>query len=248
MLIANAKGNYSFLKGIAPYSGGVVAHPGYAVEHARLLAPVAWRKGFEMIDAHLKRVDRGRVALAGVELRSPKPFTFGGFNDFNGGYVELLKSWGLFVDGLNPVARTNVAPKFDPPAEPALYGFSFTVKAPTKRPTFVVAGGGELPEGSLDPADVVRQGETSADALREKARFVMGLMDGRVQALGVKWDLATAVNVYTVFNLGDFWERDVLGQMGGARAHGVVWYPARPPIETIEFEMDLRGCVREVVL
>ena len=248
MLITNPKGNYSFLKGIAPYSAGTVAQAGYAVEHARLLAPIPWRKGFEWIDAHLKRVGRPRTALAGVELRSPKPFTFGGFNDFNGGYVELLKSWGLFVDGLNPVARTNVAPEFDPPAEPSLYGFSFTVKADTKRQTFVVAGGGELPEGSLNPADVVRQGETSADALREKARFVMGLMDGRVRELGVTWDLATSVNVYTVFNLGDFWERELLAKMGGAKAHGVVWYPTRPPIETIEFEMDLRGCVREVVL
>ena len=248
MVIANSKGNYSFLKGIAPYSGGAVASPGYAMEHARLLRPAPWRSGFALIDAHLKRMGRPRAALAGVELRSPKPFTFGGFNDFNGGYVELLKSWGLFERDLNPVARTNVAPKLDPPAEPSLYGFSYTVKARTTRRTFVVAGGGELPEGSLDPRDVVRRGETSADALREKARFVMGLMDGRVKALGAGWDDATTVNVYTVFNLGEFWEQELLARMSGAKEHGVVWYPTRPPIESIEFEMDLRGCVHEVVL
>jgi hypothetical protein len=248
MLIANPKGNYSFLKGIPPYSGGAVAMPGYAIDHARLMRPVPWKQGFAIIEDHLKSLGRPRTALAGVELRSPKPFTFGGFNAFNGAYIEMLKSWDLFENDLNPVARTNVAPKFDAPADPALYGFSYTVKSEIPRKTFVVAGGGELPEGSLDPHDVIRRGETSPDALREKARFVMGLMDGRVKALGASWDDAIAVNVYTVFNLGDFWEQELLARMSRAKEHGVVWFPARPPIESIEFEMDLHGWAREIVL
>jgi len=36
--------------------------------------------------------------------------------------------------------------------------------------------------------------------------------------------------------------------MGKGGAHGVTWHHSRPPIETIEFEMDVRGCRREVVL
>jgi hypothetical protein len=38
-----------------------------------------------------------------------------GFKTFNEGYVEMLKRWTLFRDGLNPVARSNVAPEISPP-------------------------------------------------------------------------------------------------------------------------------------
>ena len=87
---------------------------------------------------------RPRQALCGIELRSPRPFTFQGFADFNGGYVDILKSWDILLDGLNPVARTNVAPEVDPPGEPLLYGFSYTVPSGQTAITFVVAGAGEL--------------------------------------------------------------------------------------------------------
>jgi hypothetical protein len=36
--------------------------------------------------------------------------------------------------------------------------------------------------------------------------------------------------------------------MGPARLHGLVWHYARPPIESIEYEMDLRGCRREMLV
>ena len=93
------------------------------------------------------------------------------FIEFNAGYVDVLKQWDMLVDGMNPIARTNVAPAVNPPAEPALYGFSYTVRSSAKRKTFVVAGAGELPEGSLDPHDVVRPGESSPAAIQEKMRF-----------------------------------------------------------------------------
>ena len=41
MLVENKRGGYSFLKGISPYSAGAVAQPGFAIEHARLRAPLA---------------------------------------------------------------------------------------------------------------------------------------------------------------------------------------------------------------
>jgi hypothetical protein len=30
--------------------------------------------------------------------------------------------------------------------------------------------------------------------------------------------------------------------------HGATWHYSRPPIVSIEYEMDLRGCLREVVI
>lgn len=248
MLVENKRGGYSFLKGISPYSAGAVALPGFAIEHARLRVPLAVAAGFEAIDVHLKSLGRPRVALCGIELRSPTPFTFQGFADFNAGYVSILKNWELLQDGLNPIARTNVAPELGPPSEPSLSGFSYTVVAANAKPSFVVAGAGELPEGSLDPHDVVRKGETTTEAVREKARFVMSLMEGRIRGLGTRWAEVTQTNLYTVHPVCSWLNSEVLAKMGSAQLQGVNWYLARPPIVSIEFEMDLRGVWREVMI
>jgi hypothetical protein len=249
MLIDNAPGGFSFLKGISPYSAGAVAMDGFEIEHMRFPAPLALQTGFAAVEARLKALGRPIRALCGMELRSPKPFTFTGFNQFNAGYVNVLRGWGILLDGgVNPVARTNIAPEVGWPAEPSLYGFSYTVPSQRRGHTFVVAGAGELPEGSLDPHDVVRRGETSEAALREKAKFVMGLMSGRLKGLGVSWAEVTAIDVYTVHPICGWLADELVRPAGKAQLHGLTWYYSRPPIESIEFEMDLRGCAREVML
>ena len=248
MLLPNPKGNYSFLKGIAPYSAGAVAEKGYEIVHARFLQPVPLAQGFERVKAHLQAVKRPLQAMCGMELRSPKPFTFAGFGEFNAGYVEVLKSWDIFLDGTNPVARTNIAPEIGAPAVPSLYGFSYTTPSARKEKSFVVAGAGELPEGSLKPEDVIRRGETTTEALREKTRYVMGLMAGRLQGLGVDWAQVTTTEVYTVHPVCSFLASEIIRPLGKAGIHGITWHYSRPPIVTIEYEMDLRGCFREIVL
>ncbi len=246
MKIENKRGNYWFLKGISPYSAGVAAAEGYQIEHVRLHPWLPLRAGFDVIDRRLKALKRSRQALCAIELRSPRPFTFQGFGDFNSSYVDILKDWNILQDGLNPIARTNVAPEQDPPAEPVLYGFSYTIPAPKTPLTFVVAGAGELPEGTLDPHDVVRRGETTTSALAEKARFVMGLMEARLRGLDADWSQVTTTDIYTVHDICTFLKSEILGRIGLARTGGVTWHYARPPIVSIEFEMDLRGCRREI--
>ncbi len=248
MRIEDRAGGYSFLKGISPYSAGVIASPGFEIEHVRLERALPLERGFAAIENYLESQHRRLQALCAVELRSPRPFTFQVFQDFNQRYVDILQRWGILLDGLNPVARTNVAPKLDPPAAPSVYAFSITVPTQSAPPSFVIAGAGELPEGSLDPHDVVRRGEISADALREKARFVMGLMTSRLAGLGASWPQVTATQVYTIHNIHPFLGLDILSGMHEAARHGVTWHYARPPIESIEYEMDLRGCRRDVVL
>ena len=111
----------------------------------------------------------------------------------------------------------------------------------------MVAGAGELPEGSLDPHDVIRMGETSREAIAAKARFVLGLMDGRLRGLGSGWNNVTVTNIYTVHDVNAVLAAEILPRIGAAGQHGVTWHYTRPPIISIEYEMDLRGCPRETV-
>jgi hypothetical protein len=248
MLISNFRGNYAFLRGGKPYSAGVVAADGFAIEHVRLSRPVPWRAGFELVDAHLLAADRPRAALCAIALRSPAPFTFEGFKEFNSAYVDVLKTWDILVDGVNPVARTNVAPEVQPPAEPLLYSFACTIPSERAITSFVVAGGGELPDGSFDSRDIVRRADTSSDALAAKADFVLGLMEGRLHGLGASWDQVTATNIYTVHDVHALLAKVILPRIGDAARHGVTWHYTRPPIVEIEYEMDVRGGTREIIL
>jgi hypothetical protein len=241
--------SYRFLPGGEPYSQGVVANAGWEVVRATLRAPLPWRIGFTRIERHLRALGRPPMALCAVELRIPTPLTFAGFAEFNRGYRALLGEWGLLVDGRNPVARTNVAPVVAPPPEPSLYAFSYTVAADQGAgPTFVAAGAGELRPGPAGRASIVRPDETSPDALREKAAYVMGVMQSRLGGLGATWADVTAVAVYTPHPLEAFLATEVLAAMGPAAIHGVHWHLAHPPVAGLAYEMDLRGVRREVVL
>lgn len=247
VLTDHPSGNYRFLPGISPYSCGVVASPGFEIVYVTFQQPPPYRQGFERIAEFLKSAGRPKVALCGISLRSSHPYSFQGFADFNAQYAEILKSWGLFVAGVNPIARTNVAPVIDPPGEPVMYGFSFTrPSASSLSPTFVVAGAGELPEGVLSRDGIVALGDTSADGLATKARLVMELMENRLRGLGVDWPLVNRINVYTAHSLTALLPEMILKRVGPASIHGVHWHYSRPPIEEIEYEMDVRGTSTEL--
>jgi hypothetical protein len=241
-------GHYRFLPGIAPFSSGVVAMPGHQMVHATLRAPVPWRDGFALIDRHLSAAGRPRAALSAIELRIPAPLTFAGFDAFNAPYRALLAEWKLLVDGENPIARTNVAPLVGAPPEPSLYAFAYTVEGATPRPTFVVAGAGEMRERGVGAEGIVRHGETSPDAMREKAAHVMAIMQARLTGLGAGWADVTAIDVYTPAALETFLADTVLRPAGAAAIHGIRWFPSRPPIVGLEYEMDLRGVVSEILV
>lgn len=246
-LIDHPTGNYRFLPGIAPYSCGVVSSPGFEIVHVTLRRPVPYREGFARIERHLSAAGRPKTALCAIELRSPKPFTFPDFAAFNRDYAAILESWGLFVDGVNPVARTNVAPSHLPPAEPVLYGFSYTADCERQAaPTFVVAGAGELPEGILAAEGIVAAGDTSPGAIAKKARFVMDLMEARLHGLGADWPAVTAIDIYTIHDITPLLPDVLLSRVGSASLHGLRWFPTRPPIEGIEYEMDLHGVRSEL--
>jgi hypothetical protein len=240
-------GGYRYIAGVFQYSAGVAAEPGFAIERARLGRPLPLAEGFTVVEAHLAAIGRPPTAFCACELRSPEPFTEQGFVEFNRHYVQTLERWGIYKDGVNPVARTNVCPVYDPPAEPSLYAFSYTVPAETALGSFIVAGSGETREGGARYRDsLVRYGETSPDAILEKLRYVLGVMEGRLAALGFGWPDALATNAYTVHDIGPFIADEIAQR--GASLHGLTWHIARPPVVNIEYEMDVHSPARQIVL
>jgi hypothetical protein len=248
MLRDCSSGSYRFLPGITAFSSGTVAMPGHEIVHVTLSMPLPWRDGFTRIDRHLREHGRPRTALCGIELRSPAQFTFDGFAKFNEGYRALLRDWGILLGDDNPIPRTNVAPVAAAPAEPSLYAFAYTAPGATPAPTFIVAGAGEMGDRARGADGIVRHGDTSPDGMREKARFVMGAMQDRLRALGADWSRVTAIDIYTAQPIHGFLLDEVLRPAGPAAIHGVRWFPSRPPIEGLEFEMDVRGVARELTL
>ena len=233
-------GGYRYIPAVFQYSGGVAAEPGFALERVRFHRPVPLSEGFARIERLLRDAGRPLAAFCACELRSPAPFTEDGFRAFNEIYAGTLKAWGLFDGTRNPVARSNVCPEIDPPVEPSFHAFCYTVAATDAAPSFVVAGSGEALEGKGNYRDhTVRLGETSPDAILEKARYVLGEMERRLTALGFGWHDTTATQVYTMHDLHPFLADEIVRR--GAARGGLTWYYCRPPVRDLEYEMDCRG-------
>jgi hypothetical protein len=241
-------GNYRFLPYQFQYSGGVAAEPGFRIERARFKRPIPLQQGFDAIEAHLARLGRPPTAVCACELRSPGQFTDAGFIAFNRQYVERLTTWGTFRDDINPVARSNVCPEIDPPPTPSFYAFSYTVAGDEPGgSSFVIAGSGEAGDGSGDYADrIIRLGDTSPEGMRDKARFVLGAMERRMAPFGFGWADVTVTQLYTIFAVHGVIAEEFVRR--GAAAGGVTWHFARPPVQGLDFEVDVRGGVREVMI
>lgn len=246
-VIAFTPGGYAYLPGVFQYSSGVVALPGWRIERVRFAAPVPLAQGFRCIEAFLKEIGRPRMSLCACELHSPAPFTEAGFTAFNQLYVGTLERWGIYQDGVNPVARANTCPAVMPPHEPSLHAFCFTSASRDPRPSFVVAGSGEAPEGKGNYCDhIIARGDTGSAGLRKKADWVLAEMERRMAALGGSWQTTTAVQVYTVHDIHPLLA-DGLARRGAMR-HGLTWHLNRPPVVELEYEMDCRAVHAEHVI
>ena len=149
-------------------------------------------------------------------------------------------------DGVNPIARSNVCPVLDPPLEPSLYAFSYTELASSSPSSFVIAGGGEAPEGRANYRDhIVRLGDVSPDGLKAKVAFVLDEMERRMQGLGFTWRDTNAVQTYTMHDIGKLLASEIAPR--ASKHTGLIWQFARPPIVDLEYEMDCRSVPVEYV-
>ncbi len=243
-----AAGGYRFIPGVFQYSAGVCADEDHELVRVRFLKPLPMADAFPAIERHLQSMGRSPAAFCSCELRSPAPFDEAGFAALNKEYVGWLERWNLIKDGVNPVARTNVCPLVSPPAKVSFHAFAYTRPKNGSGPGgFIAAGSGEAPEGKGNYKDhAIRLGDRSIDGLTEKARWVLAEMERRMKALGATWADSTGTHLYTVCDVFPLIEKEILAR--GAAPHGLDWHFARPPVEFLDYEMDVRGVPVELVI
>lgn len=249
MLIDHPNGNYSFIKGIGPFSSGCKAQPGYEIVHATFHPLPTLQQGFALIANHLQNLGRQIGAVCGIELRIPQPLTPEGFNAFNAPYIQQLADWNILVDGANPVARTNVALAVHTVTEPSLYGFSYTVPAQHQDATFVLSGSAET-RRPLDGQgyEIVGHGDVSTEGLGQKATYVLQNLEDRLHEMAVTWADVTTIQLYTIHNVHPLLKSTLLFPLGSGSQHGLQWHYSRPPVTELEYEMDARGVRQECVV
>lgn len=232
---------FSYVPGIDPYSGGVVAAPGTEIVHVTLLEAIPWRDGFEHIEEITTDDGVDRTALCAVELRCPQPHSFAGFIGFNDEYRALLDDWGLLNGDDNPIARTNVAPVHHPPVETSLHAFSYVKQSESAVESFVVAGAGDLMDQSdLQPSSIVARDLDGRDAWRLRIEQVCQEMEDRMTAIGVGWNDCSVIDVYCAEDWFGQAGDTLINRIGTSISVGLHWHVAHPPIEGLRFEMDVR--------
>jgi hypothetical protein len=233
MLVHNQSGNYRFLAAEGrPFSGGAVADEGYDLVHASFERPLGLEAGLAAASRQVAAAKRPVQAIAGFELRIPEPLTKTAFDGFNERYVASLKRLGVQVDALMPAARTNVAAMVGGVSEPSLFALSYTIVGHRTHPAFVLSGATE------------EEGSDTASRLDS----IMRVLSGRLEAFGVTWDDATAIQLYGMDDFQDDVVEKVLKKVGGAAIRGIQWFPSLPPIVGLKLEIDVRSAGTELVL
>ncbi len=238
-------GNYSFLPSGA-FSAGVVPDAGFALHRVRFTRPIPLQAGFAAIEAYLEGLGRPVTALAGCEIRSPRPMSAAEFDAFNAIYVATLHEWGCRLGTVNAPARSNLAPITEIPTEPMFYGFTHTVPEAGATGDFLLSGlpeivpGVPLAQRSFGGRNVTLRG------LEAKARYVMEELRRRVDLFGCDWNAITGVQVYCPHDIRPLLE-GLFAEMGLSQL-GVAWFPAWPPVDDMDFEADLRRVRTEKVI
>ena len=231
-------GGYRFIPAVFQYSGGVAAEPGFRVERFTFRKPVPLATGLSA-ESVIKAQGRPLTSFCACELRSPQPFSDQGFREFNELYVQTLTQWGIYDGGINPVARSNVCPEIDPPAEPSFHAFAFTVPANASTPrSSCPAAARRARAGRHTASGRFAMARPTMQRSRKKpctclARWSAG------SGLGQSWATTTATQVYTVHNLYPFFGQEIVRR--GAAHAGLTWHLCRPPVRGLEYEMDCRG-------
>ena len=220
-------GNYRFIPAVFQYSAGAAASPGFEIERVRFDRPVALAEGFAKIAKYIQAAGRPLTSFCACELRSPAAFTDEGFRNFNLHYVKTLGEWGIYDGKTNPVARSNVCPEIDPPAEPSFYAFSFTRPSQNTPPSFVIAGSGEVAGGGAAMRSDRALPRHQPGRHQEKVRYVVGVMEKRMGEFWFWLEGCDRVQTYTVHDFHPVFAEELVRR--GAARSGLTWHlPVHP--------------------
>jgi len=222
---------FRFLPVDGPFSAGVAAEPGFDIVRVHVPYHTPLARGFEMIEQAIRRSHRPMKALCALELRVPKQYNRTDWAEFNAGYVAQWKRWEATVDDRIPGARTNVAPELDPPHEPCLHAFCYTMQAERGGEDFVISGAPE-PEGT--------QG-----GLPAYWAAIAKELETRMTALAVTWDGATETQLYATRADHELFASPDLTRFQDLVRPGLRWFFSRPPVEGLNIEVDVRRLTSE---
>lgn len=235
--VEHPNSNYKFIPAISPYSAGIATLPGFEITALRIDSPSSLEEGFERIDREISKLGLKSNSLAGIQLRSPKVFTFDEFSEFNEKYRKLLLERSLILGDVNPISRTNVIPIQQAPLVPCVTTAFLVHPSENKGgKDFIIAGAGEI-IGNLDPTNIVSRGDTSESGMSAKVDCVLNEMLARLTALGFNGESPTCINVYTIHEIAKLQE-SISKKLPSINVHGYTSWLTMPPVSEIEFEMD----------
>ena len=231
MPVIKGPGGFRFLATDGPFSAGVAAEQGFGIVRRTAPRHTALAEGYRLVERTLDAAGRPPAALCAMELRVPKPLSRAGFDEFNRGYVAQHERWGLRVEGHMAPARTNVAPEFDPPAEPGLHAFCYTIESTSARDTFVISGVPEPPG--------------TKGGLPAFWKAIVQTIDANMTALGVDWVDVTEAQLYATRADHELFAAGELARLSELVRPGLRWFFSRPPIDDLNLEIDVRGLAGE---
>ena len=235
-------GGYRYIPYAFQYSGGVEALAGHQIERVEFARPLPLAAGFAWIEQYLGRQGVPlvgllclRAALAGAVHRSRlhrvqpsvhRDAAALGRDEER----QTTTRWRAATSSRRCTSRPNRAStRSASPARPTARRARSSSPAAARQAT--------VPAPYRER--IVRYGDTSPDAMRDKAVFVLGRMEERMAVLGKTWADTTATQVYAVHDLHSYLADEIVQR--GAAQHGLIWHFARPPVEGLEYEMDCRS-------
>eukprot|EP01037_Dinobryon_pediforme_P010942 gene10942-11025_t len=198
-------------------------------------------EGMAQAAAYLCSRGRPMSALAACELRSPATMSRSAFPAFNAIYAGLLRDNGFGAEDAHPIARSNMAPQFDPPAEATLFAFTFAMPCEGQGGRdFLISGKPENTE-----TGIIAPGDVSDAGMHAKAAYVITQLQAWTQALGGDWRDVNGAQAYTIRSLDGV---VATLRQGGLADAGLTLFPAYPPIDWCEFEIDVRAVSIELTI
>jgi hypothetical protein len=243
-LIDNKAGAFKIAPGGSVYCAGVVPYKGFEVVRVLLRPWIPLDRAYAFIEKYLKSLERPVQAFCGIELRVPAPLTFDQWSSFNVPYLKQLREWGLIFGDQSAVCRSNIALALKAPDTTSVCAFSYTVPTSEGVPTFFLSGTADIDSSGK----IIAEGDTSAEAMHNRARFTIDTVGATLGKLKVSWEDTTQIALFHVADIPNLFGPTLLGKVGGAVRRGVLVYHARPPLVGAEVELEARAVRQEFIV